>query len=452
MTPILHRAAVVLSFASVLAVASTALAVEADLDGTSSTGALDLRRDLTDAVETFDDRLVRVTDSLPGFGGLFFDDRGDLNVYLKLPARAAGVDPDRFRPAVARALASHFDAAAFTTGAEDAPTAEETLARLRVRPAAYSVVELAAWRERANTLLGEGLAVLTDLAEEANRVRVGVVDAAGIPRAQARLTSLGIPPQAVLVEEVERSVLAATLQGDLEPKAGGLQVITGTKGVCTHGFNAIRRRLPGFVVNSHCTAKPFQHDGGTFAQLPGPVNVVGIETIDPPLFPCTLGQIPFQCRLSDSAFVRYVSGAWPTKGFQLGDIARPEKRVFGGAAGPIEIDARNPFYRVTGTFPAYFVGSALDKVGRTTGHTAGLVHRTCVDELVAPGSGVWVMRCQGEVKFAGVGNGDSGAPVFRWHASGNVTLAGILWGSIPQGFRFSYFDFVQVELGPLQVF
>ncbi len=75
------------------------------------------------------------------------------------------------------------------------------------------------------------------------------------------------------------------------------------------------------------------------------------------------------------------------------------------------------------------------------------------DDLVALSANeIWVMLCQVEVGLTAVGNGDSGSPVFRWHPSGNVTLAGILWGSIPGGFRFSYFDLVQVELGPLQVF
>ncbi len=74
------------------------------------------------AVEAFDDRLVRVEASLPGFGGLFFDDAGRLNVYLKAAVGATAAELARHQPLVAQALASHFDDDAFESGLDRAPT------------------------------------------------------------------------------------------------------------------------------------------------------------------------------------------------------------------------------------------------------------------------------------------------------------------------------------------
>jgi hypothetical protein len=86
------------------------------------------------------------------------------------------------------------------------------------------------------------------------------------------------------------------------------------------------------------------------------------------------------------------------------------------------------------------VGQTVNKVGRTTGWTQGLVTNTCVNTGVS-GSNI-VQLCQTFVS-AGVGGGDSGSPVFRGTSS--VTLVGILWGGNSSGTQFVYSPIANIE-------
>ena len=90
----------------------------------------------------------------------------------------------------------------------------------------------------------------------------------------------------------------------------------------------------------------------------------------------------------------------------------------------------------------------MNKVGRTTGWTAGNITNTCVNTGVS-GSNI-VQLCQTFVS-AGVGGGDSGSDVFQVTSGSNVQLAGVLWGGNSGGtqFVFSPFGNVTRELGAL---
>jgi len=92
-------------------------------------------------------------------------------------------------------------------------------------------------------------------------------------------------------------------------------------------------------------------------------------------------------------------------------------------------------------------GTTVNKIGRTTGWTAGSITNTCVNTGVQ-GSRV-VLFCQTFVS-AGVGGGDSGSDVFQVTGS-SVKLAGVLWGGNGAGTQFVYSPFGNVvsELGPL---
>jgi hypothetical protein len=93
----------------------------------------------------------------------------------------------------------------------------------------------------------------------------------------------------------------------------------------------------------------------------------------------------------------------------------------------------------------------VNKVGRTTGWTQGVVTNTCVNTGVS-GSNI-VQLCQTFVS-AGVGGGDSGSDVFGLTGGNSVRLLGILWGGNGAGTQFVYSPITNVEqeLGPLTTF
>jgi hypothetical protein len=99
----------------------------------------------------------------------------------------------------------------------------------------------------------------------------------------------------------------------------------------------------------------------------------------------------------------------------------------------------------------FFAGDTLEKIGSTTGWTAGVVTGTCVYESDGQGGRI----CNGVVA-AGANHGDSGSPVFWKDSQGSYHLMGLLWGgadAIPGGqnsteFWFSRFDRIKDDLSP----
>jgi hypothetical protein len=149
-----------------------------------------------------------------------------------------------------------------------------------------------------------------------------------------------------------------------------------------------------------------------------------------------------KCRYSDASRAAYINGANQA----LGLIAQ--------TSGP-----NNGSLTITGSFSitandcgttggCLAVGTTVNKVGRTTGWTAGKITNTCVNTGVS-GSNI-VQLCQTFVS-AGVGGGDSGSDVFQITSGSNVKLAGVLWGGNSGGtqFVFSPFGNVTRELGAL---
>ena len=92
----------------------------------------------------------------------------------------------------------------------------------------------------------------------------------------------------------------------------------------------------------------------------------------------------------------------------------------------------------------------MNKIGRTTGWTFGVVIATCVSTNVM--NSTVTLLCQDRTN-GGSDKGDSGSPVFTWSGSGsNVGLNGILWGSDATGFWFSRIANIEVEVGALRTF
>jgi hypothetical protein len=366
--------------------------------------------------------------AVPGFGGFFIDAQGVPTVYLKQTGRRADVEA---------ALAPYLRARGVAAG------------RLQVRRGDYDWAELNRWLTRAT---GEALAqpgaVYVDADEASNRVRIGVERGAG-GRIRGSLARWGIPSAAVVIEEVEPVRFAVaqgpkpkakpgsgpSLQGVVRPIVGGVQ-INFPGFLCTLGFSA----GTSFITNSHCTNVQGGTEGTpywqpTSTQSPGQIAT---EANDPAYFSgrdgCPSGRV---CRFSDASRAAYQGGAQ----FTLGRIAKTQK------------PGRS--LTITGNFTirregAAVVGSTVNKVGRTTGWSQGVVTAVCANTNVS-GTNI-TQLCQSFVS-ATVGSGDSGSPVFQIDSGTDVGLVGILWGgSGSRSFVFSPLSAVENELGGLTTF
>jgi hypothetical protein len=358
----------------------------------------------TDEIETSDDRFAEVARQVPGFGGMFFDQDGTLQVYMlgqKEPVNEA-----------------------MTAFLDDVITREvgrgERLSGrgVEILEGQYDFLALHRWQQQMSpavlTLPG---VVFTDIDETTNRLRIGITDSPGMTEAVGEyLSKLGVPREAVLFSETKE--VWPELRNRRRPLRGGLQINFGGF-LCTLGFVASRQGITGFVTNSHCTNTQGGVEGTVYHQssASGTTNRIGQEVADPTYF--TGGSCPAgrRCRFSDSSFARVPHPSGPAVTTTLGTIARP----------PVNSITWNgvDIFQITAE-AAPVVGQSVTKVGRTTGRTSGMVQQTCANFNVA-GSTI-TQLCQSRASFESAG-GDSGSPVFRITSLPNVTLVGIHWGS-----------------------
>ena len=390
---------------------------------------------------------MAVAEVVPGFGGYFLDETGAPTVYLTDPARRADAEA---------ALAGFLADRGFTA------------ADLRVRQGSFGYAQLDSWYSLARSaVFGVTGIVLGDVDEASNRIRIGVASATAAAAVRDIMSGLGIPADAVIVQERSPIRAVATLRDDVSPLQGGLQInflnaagVVGVSLLCTLGFNAIIDGEVSFITNSHCS----QVEGGEETptdyyqplqdtdrdRLADPENLIAVEADDPhwsvsldcPLAPA------FQCRWSDAARARYI----PTvvSDVKLGRIARTVRPSTSLTDVELTIDG---FFTIKREQARGVAGEIANKVGRTTGWTFGTTTATCVD-VIALGT-THVRRCQ-EFVAAVVDGGDSGSPVFRRNGGSNVTLLGVLWGgSVDEAnpeFVYSPMFGIERELGPLQTY
>jgi hypothetical protein len=366
---------------------------------------------------------VSLARAVPGFGG-FYLDGGTPVVYLKNSAERGDVE---------RALAPFLRAEGFAAS------------QLRILPGRYEWAQLERWFTQASTavLAGAG-GIFVDADEASNRVLIGVERGAAA-RIRVIVARLGIPEEAVTIQETEPFHFGATLRSRVRPVVGGLQINFSTS-LCTLGFNAIRNGQSSFITNTHCSTTRGRTDGTLYYQptktlAPTPI---GTEVSDPAYFENINGcPVSYRCRFSDAARAAYASGI----SFSLGRIAR--------TAGPnISSNPSNNPRTITGSFSITAEGNAsvgvtVNKIGRTTGWTQGKVTNSCVNILVT-GTNI-VYLCQ-TIVAAGNWFGDSGSPVFKGNT--NVTLTGILWGGNDTGTLYGYSTLrnIERELGSLTTF
>lgn len=370
------------------------------------------------ATGNLDETFAAVAQTAPGFGGLFFDDAGAPTIYVQDPAQG-----DAAEAAVRATLGS-----------------DVGQAPINVVVGKYDYGQLNTWYAAIDSLFSNPAVVSTDIDEANNRLTVGVEDLAIEASVRAELDGLGIPEQAVNIEQEERAVAEASpiadpnpnLLSKMRPLAGGLR-ISDTVQQCTLGFLALSKKadppVPGFVTASHCTKWMFDAQnkglGPSDFHQPLAINKVGTEQLDPPLFACKgLVLATRGCRWSDSAFVKLDPGVK----FDLGKIKRPQTLNIDNTDSDnvraIDDTVPGDFVIVdTSDYP--IMGQMLNKVGSRTGWTQGTVTRTCF-KLNGNGTNPdrtkrynqfsanrdFKLLCQFAANYDSKA-GDSGSPVFQ---------------------------------------
>ncbi|HKP48861.1 MAG TPA: hypothetical protein VJU17_02515, partial [Gemmatimonadales bacterium] len=253
-----------------------------------------------------------------------------------------------------------------------------------------------------------------------------------------------IPDEAVIVKRADPIVQVASLQNVVDrPVRAGVQ-INFPGFLCSVGFNATSGSQKSFVTASHCTTTQGGVESTPYWQPLQSSQPTQIATeVDDPAYRKNIAGCPKgkMCRYSDASRAAYLNGANQA----LGKIARTS-------------GANNGSLEITGTFTitaddcatrggCLTVGTTVNKVGRTTGWTAGAITNTCVNTGVQGTR--FAQLCQSFVS-AGVGGGDSGSDVFQLSGTA-VKLAGVLWGGNSGGtqFVFSPLGNVISELGAL---
>jgi hypothetical protein len=350
---------------------------------------------------------------VPGFGGFYLDGTGAPTIYLTRGSDRANAE---------RALAGYLNGRALT-----------------VREAKYNWRQLERWQAEATIAAFDGPGVVfVDNDETSNSIRVGVEDLSSMGRVRAALAQSGLPDDAVILERAAPIVMVASLQNVIDrPVRAGVQ-INFPGYVCSVGFNAISGGQNSMITASHCTNTQGGVENTPYwqpLQTSEPTQIA--REVDDPVYVkngpgCPKGR---SCRRSDAARAVYINGV-------------------SGAVGTIAKTTGLGSLEVNGTFSITSddannstpVGATVNKVGRTTGWTAGTMTNKCVNTGVQ-GSRI-VQLCQNFVT-AGVAGGDSGSDVFLITGGTNVTLLGVLWGGGGGQFVFSPLQNVIQELGPL---
>jgi len=319
-----------------------------------------------------------------------------------------------------------------------------------IRPARYSFLQLAAWRDGVVQYVPEVAGIHTiGIDKAANSILIGVTDADAKSAANRVATTLGVPSDAlvILVRPAERNF--STLS-DYAPNGlflGGLRIESYSSGslyaVCNIGYNANSGQA--FLTNSHCTGyrgPDPASDLTVFFQPDGGGAYIRNEADDPAYFSNFINSYcpsaePV-CRWSDAAQVNYTSATAPGSAGQ-GLIYRTTfaSGTF-GQSGSTEISGTLTI-NSTADYPVQ--GLELDKIGAATGWTYGNVSQTCMDVY----SEGYYFLCQDFVVATGT-FGDSGSPVFQFNGD-VVTFYGLLRGGAPDHYSFSSYGNIGSDFG-----
>jgi len=370
--------------------------------------------------KSVDETFVDIDSKVPGFGGLYVDGN-QMKIYL--------TDTSKKDKAIK----------------EISSIKKIPKGGFEVIQGKYRFSDLKKWKDDAGILFDIPGLVYVDADEEKNRLSIGVDNIDLSTEVEQRLIQAGIPKDAIVVVKTDPIEYKYTLQDRIRPIQGGIQIRFNSY-LCTESFNGIRDGINGFVINSHCSGRQGGVQGTQFYQPLNqiPYEFIGTEIADPAYSKakCYAAGIRGKvCRFSDSAYARIDSGVSQ----DLGIVEKPDSVNTGSltVAGD---------FRITSEWSSN-VGETVNKVGRTTGWSQGIVTRTNVNTGV---SGTNIVQLGQDWVSASVGGGDSGSPVFSITnnpATDDVELRGILWGGNSAGTTFVYSPIANVqrtdELGPI---
>jgi hypothetical protein len=385
-------------------------------------------------IETYDDEMLRLAATIPGFGGVFYEPDGTPVIYLQDLGRRFDAE---------HPIAEFLDRHAFKHGVPRKPT--------RFVRGQFSFDSLKAWQRVAteNFLATPGV-VLTDVDERNNRVVIGVESVALRKQIATAMQARRVPPAALAVmlhEPIRQS--NTTLSSVFTTLPGGIRINDGIAD-CTLGVNVYKSKYSPngwsgvydntryFVTNAHCTNRMGQVESTWFYQPDRfkRTYAIGVEVREAhygdrnEYLDCPIGH---RCALADAALVQYQAVEW-----ELGSIARPQY------AGAILINPSNPRLAIRDSTEASGVwGTAMDFVGSYGGWRYGSVNYTCFNYYIAAVN--ITLLCQDAIN---IGNeaGDSGAPVFRYNIDHSVTIAGLVWGHGASITAYSPWVYVKAKL------
>lgn len=391
------------------------------------------------ALGTPDSRLVRIAQRVPGFGGVYVDSSGRAVVWLAADTQLA---------AASRAMA-------------------EVLGRLpsidsrgwRIRRTRYDLQQLYEWRRSLLEELSLDHLVYIDLDEAGNQVWVAVDRPSAIPLVRAAARRRGIPDAAAQVVTEARPHQLQLITNEIRPLTGGMRIGASYGSMaCTSslvGYRASAPSVPLMVTNGHCSFTQGALDTMQYGAPFGGAPIVQ-EEFDPPFWYVYDGRpnaicTPLEpfcvtfcpsvatggCRWGDVSSWRFIQ---PTS-VSLYAVATTSFAYFGtGGDGSLAYTGTET---LTAWPPEYlYSGERMDKVGATSGWTAGPLNHTCTD-VGMPGNRM--LLCQYTV-LAEARGGDSGSPVI-WDGAAGRYLTGILWGANSTQFTFSPLWSINADLG-----
>lgn len=394
------------------------------------------------------DDMLRREAALPGFGGFYIDSLDHMVVYMKAGSRIAD-------SVIRRVLVEAY-----------AKRPEQRIQQLlpeiqkaRIAIGDFTLSELISFENRVShsTIIIPGYTG-TGTSLMANRVVVGFTDSGSVQSGLSAITSLGIPPNAIVAKVWGRPVLLSSFdQHDpVRPTRGGLMIqlhngsvhpwvwhgggsYSTTVRQCSLGFNVRWYNGSGGATDymmsaSHCANTYLGINGATGDTVwqprpPTPIEapltgLAGIVEVNEPWTP-NCGTNPYDgsnidyCTAADVMLIRPVTGVTTDR-----RIATSVTQGLNGAAGSMKI---SNYYPVSSVVTPEWVSTqrfGVAKSGGTTGTTSGtllmpatqLIVRTCwtAGNCSEPSSGPVQMEFTNVVTVAAAGWGfdDSGGVVF----------------------------------------
>ena len=133
--------------------------------------------------QTLDGKFTEVASQIPSFGGMYYDENGQLTFCLK---EVQNEEVEYVKQQVKAAFA-------------DDPRLSE-VGDVNVVPCKYNFMELNEWYSRMNNILSIPGVVMTDIDEVKNRLRIGIENQEIKDEVEDKLIEMGIPLEVVIIE------------------------------------------------------------------------------------------------------------------------------------------------------------------------------------------------------------------------------------------------------------